>query len=115
MRSPWQKLAGALGLVVCLHTALPAYAAPSLAELKEAAKVGETVSGYLGIVDESLDAESKAVVAEINAERRSAYERIAAEQGVALDSVAALAGKKLVDSAPIGQVVRDSTGEWKRK
>jgi hypothetical protein len=105
----------ALSLCVVFPTHVSSAAPESLQELKQAGQVGEQVDGYVGIVGSDLDEQGRALVDRINAERMAAYARIAEAEGVAVEQVAALAGAKLVEGAPSGQYVRDSTGAWKQK
>jgi len=117
-RAVMRCLAALLGAVLCampLAASAASDEAETLGELKRSGQVGEQVDGYVGVVADGLDAASRALVERINLKRREAYAAIAAKQGVTLEQVAALAGAKLVEATPGGQLVRDSTGSWKRK
>lgn len=112
-RSRIRFLALALLLFVGL-VATPALAS-ELDDAKAKGWVGEQVDGYIGVVDAKAPAAAQALVDRINAGRRAHYAKIAAESGTTLDIVAARAGALLVEKAPAGEFVKDSTGSWKRK
>jgi len=117
-RAVMRCLAVVLGAVLCAAPLVASAAtdeAETLGELKRAGQVGEQIDGYVGVVANGLDPASRELVERINGKRREAYAAIAAKQGVTLEQVAALAGAKLVEATPGGQLVRDSTGSWKRK
>jgi uncharacterized protein YdbL (DUF1318 family) len=77
--------------------------------------VGERVDGYVGAVDPSPSPEVRALVDEINAARRRTYAEIAEKNGVGIAAVAEQAAVKLIERAPAGTWIFDSTGQWKRK
>lgn len=105
-------------LVACSAAFLAAAAAQAMTldEAKASGSVGEGLDGYVHLVDAaSAPADVKALVDDINNKRKARYQEIATERGVPLSNVAALAGAKLIERAPAGEYVRDSTGTWKRK
>jgi len=89
--------------------------AESLDGAKSAGQIGESVDGYVHLVDENAPGDVKALVKDVNEKRRAKYASIAIERGVPVVDVAALAGAKLVERAPSGQYVLDSTGKWRKK
>jgi len=102
-------LAVALGLVLAAAAPHPAEAGSR--ELKATGKVGETVNGYLGIVDPSAT-NLAAEVEAINAERRQAYQDAAAGTGRPLAEVEAVAGARLREKAQPGDWIQNAAGEW---
>jgi uncharacterized protein len=98
-----------------LCTPVFALQAEEIDAAKQSGVVGEQVDGYLGLVRADASAEVKALVDEVNTKRRSAYEEIAAKNGTSVETVARLAGAKLIERAAAGELVRDDTGQWKKK
>jgi len=94
-----------------------AQTAPDIIEnAKDAGVVGERVDGYLGVVPETVDADIKAAVDEINIKRRAAYTRLAEQQGVSVDAVARVTAEKLIDEkVEEGEFYLNEAGEWVRK
>jgi len=99
-------------LVLALFASL-AHAA-DLDQAKREGLVGETIEGYLGLVDESAPADVKVLVEEVNAKRRAEYERIAEQNGIDRAQVEALAAKKAIDKTRPGDWVRVN-GTWRQK
>jgi uncharacterized protein YdbL (DUF1318 family) len=89
--------------------------ATTLDGAKAAGQIGESVDGYVHLVDQNAPADVKALVKEVNDKRRVKYEGIAKKRGVSVEDVAALAGAKLVERAPAGQYVMDSSARWRKK
>ena len=100
--------------ILLLFGALAANAA-TLDGAKAAGQIGEGVDGYVHLVDKSAPAAVKALVKDVNNKRREKYAGIAKERGVSVEDVAALAGAKLVERAPAGQYVMDSSAKWRKK
>ena len=100
-----------LVLGALLLSALPALAL-DLGAAKSSGKVGETNTGYLGVVKPSADAE--ALVAEINAKRKAHYQKIAKKNGITLQAVEARAGLKAIEKTPAGEYVNTGAG-WQKK
>jgi len=92
-----------------------AASAATLDGAKAAGQIGESVDGYVHLVDQNAPAEVKALVKDVNGKRRARYEGIAKKRGATIEDVAALAGAKLVERAPAGQYVMDSSGKWRKK
>ena len=74
--------------------------------------VGETATGYLGVVAESSQVAQ--LVRDINAQRKAEYQRIASKNNISLADVEALAGKKAIEKTPPGQYVNVGSG-WIKK
>ncbi len=89
--------------------------AATLDDAKSAGQIGESVDGYLHLVDNNAPDEVKALVKDVNNKRRAKYQSIARKRGVAVQDVATLAGAKLVERAPAGQYVMDSNAKWRKK
>ena len=75
--------------------------------------IGELPSGYVEAVgDASPDV--RALAADVNTKRRAAYEKVAKQNGAPLADVSKIAGKKLIDGAPAGTLVKIN-GSWVKK
>jgi len=92
-----------------------AASAATLDGAKAAGQIGESVDGYVHLVDKNAPADVKALMKEVNNKRRAKYGSIASKRGAAVKDVAALAGAKLVERTPAGQHVMDSSGKWRKK
>lgn len=107
---------GVLLLALCLS--LPALAMgleeakQQLDSAKQSGLVGETPSGYLGVV--KADGNAREIAEAINQARRQEYSRIAAKHNIPVAEVEAVAGKKAVEKTPAGQFVRIGD-KWVRK
>jgi uncharacterized protein len=84
----------------------------SLDEAKSQGLVGESSSGYLGLVVENADA--KNVIDEINSKRKTQYIKLAEKNGLTLSQVEALAAKKAIEKTQNGHYV-ESNGQWLMK
>ncbi|MFB3118365.1 MAG: YdbL family protein, partial [Myxococcota bacterium] len=89
--------------------------AATLDSAKSAGQIGESVDGYVHLVDENAPADVKALVKDVNNKRREKYQSIAKKRGAPVEDVATLAGAKLVERAPAGQYVMDSNAKWRKK
>lgn len=74
--------------------------------------VGETDTGYLGLVKDAGGAQN--LMNTINAKRKTHYIQISKRNNTALTAVEKLAGKKAIEKTPAGQFVRVD-GAWKKK
>lgn len=83
-----------------------------LTEAKEKGLVGERQNGYLGVVEESAEAET--IVRLINDARRSEYTRIAENNSIAVSDVEAMAGKRAIERTPAGHYI-EVDDRWVRK
>ena len=106
------------GLALLL-SGLMLLAAPASAldlhQAKAQGLVGETPSGYLGLVQSDAGAEVRKLVKRINTARRERYREIAQRNGTDLRTVELLAGKKAIEATPSGQYVQDAEGRWIKK
>lgn len=84
-------------------------------ELKNTGSVGETVDGYLGVVNDAAGQDIRSEVDSINAARRAAYEEAAADTGRPLSEVQAVAGARLREKASPGDWIQNAAGEWVQK
>lgn len=100
-------------LALLLGTASGAQAI-DLDQAKSQGLVGETMEGYLGVVDDAAPEAVQTLVEEINARRRAEYRRIAEENGIDVAQVEALAAKKAIEKTPAGEWVRVN-GTWRQK
>lgn len=116
---------GGLGLAAAAAllgaSAIPASAEVPLAKATvDAAKakglVGEQEDGFLGFVAKTVDAPTRAAVAEINAARAQLYRDAAARNGVTPE-VAGVAAYTAIIQARLkpGEYYRSADGTWVRK
>jgi len=77
--------------------------------------IGETVGGYLAVVDNSADRSVIDAMYDINIRRKSLYTKKAREQNVDVEEIAALTGEKVVENASSGEMVMYSDGQWVTK
>ena len=85
----------------------------TLNEARTQGRVGETLNGYL--VALQTDAETQALVKDINEARNHSYQQLAKQNNVSTKEIAKLAGQKLVARAKSGQYVQGINGKWLRK
>ena len=99
------------GLLV-LGLSAPAFAL-TLNEARTQGRVGETLSGYIAPLRQ--DADTQALVKEINAARSESYQKLADSHHLPVDEVAKMAGQKLVTRAQPGEYVQGINGKWMKK
>ena len=85
----------------------------TLDQAREQGRVGETLSGYVAPVKQ--DAETLALVKQINEGRRQQYQIVAEQNKMQTSDVASIAGQKLVTRAKEGEYVRGINGQWMQK
>ncbi len=85
----------------------------SLSAAKSQGLVGETPTGYLGVVDNS-SSEAKNLVADINAKRKDKYRSISSKNGQPLNIVEKLAAQKVYEKASRGEYLQQG-GSWVKK
>ncbi len=85
----------------------------TLNEARTQGRVGETLNGYL--VALKTDAETLALVKDINEARNLSYQQLAKQNNVSTDEIAKLAGQKMVARAKPGEYVQGINGKWLRK
>ncbi|MGR5945337.1 YdbL family protein [Enterobacter sp. C4G1] len=85
----------------------------TLNEARAEGRVGETLSGYIAPLRQ--DAETLALVNQINAARTESYQKLADSNNLPVDEVAKMAGQKLVARAQPGEYVKGINGKWLKK
>ncbi|MBY7186823.1 YdbL family protein [Escherichia ruysiae] len=85
----------------------------TLNEARSQGRVGETLNGYLVALE--TDAETQALVRDINEARNRSYQQLAKQNNVSTDEIAKLAGQKLVARAKPGEYVQGINGKLLRK
>ncbi|EFE0636538.1 YdbL family protein [Escherichia coli] len=85
----------------------------TLNEARSQGRVGETLNGYLVALE--TDAETQALVRDINEARNRSYQQLVKQNNVSTDEIAKLAGQKLVARAKPGEYVQGINGKWLRK
>ncbi|EMN3917536.1 YdbL family protein [Citrobacter farmeri] len=85
----------------------------TLNEARTEGRVGETYSGYLVALKQ--DAQTQALVSDINKARSVSYQQLAQSHNLPVDEVAKMAGQKLVERAKPGEYVQGINGKWLRK
>jgi len=91
-------------------------ASATIETAKSQCVVGEQIDGYLGVVDgatisQNVEREIRAV----NQQRKAAYADLAGRNGVTIDDAEMLTAERLINAAPSGHCVQDSSGSWTRK
>ncbi|NNE59081.1 MAG: YdbL family protein [Hellea sp.] len=82
-------------------------------DAKTAKLVGETVSGYLAVVNAaSPSREVLNAMNEINIRRKNLYTKLAREQNVQIEVIAALTGEKVIANANRGEMIMNKDGRW---
>ena len=105
----------ALALGIGLATSAPSQAQASLEAAKQSGLIGERPDGLVGFVADTVPADVRAMVDQVNAQRMRRYNQVAQTNGASLDSVQAMAGRQLINRTPAGQYVLSATGRWGRK
>ncbi|MFG1172486.1 YdbL family protein [Erwiniaceae bacterium CAU 1747] len=85
----------------------------TLDEARQQGRVGETLNGY--IAPRQQDAETQALVRQINEGRSRQYQQLAEQNNLTTAEVARIAGLKLVERAKPGEYVRGINGQWLKK
>lgn len=88
---------------------------PQIETAKQQGVVGETISGFLGIVDGGADPALVRAVQDINNKRRAAYDKLAQQTGTTMEQVARVTGEKLIAAAAPGEYIMNDSGSWTRK
>ncbi len=76
--------------------------------------VGETARGYVAAVSGATAGVTQ-LINDINAKRREKYQSLAKKHNTPLSQIEAVVGKRLMERAPTGAYVQDSSGAWRRK
>lgn len=106
------KLLNRALLLGCLLMSAGAMAL-TLDEARQQGRVGETLNGY--IAPRQSDAETQALVKQINEGRSRQYQLLAEQNNMTAVEVARIAGQKLVTRAKPGEYVRGINGQWLQK
>ena len=85
----------------------------TLNEARAQGRVGETLSGYIAPLRQ--DAETLALVNQINAARTESYQKLADSNNLPVDEVAKMAGQRRVARAQPGEYVKGINGKWLKK
>lgn len=101
-------------ILTTVFCATPLFAA-ELQQAKAQGYLGETPSGYLGLVNSGAPDDVKALMAQINSKRKAHYQAIAQRNGASLQLVETQAGRKAMDMTPPGQYIQNSAGAWTKK
>lgn len=103
----------AIYIALMLLTTASLASALSLDEAKAKGLVGERANGYLGAVS-SPNAETQALIADVNQKRREAYEGIAKRNRTPQTAVESLAGEKAIQNTQPGHFI-EGPGGWIKK
>ena len=106
------KLLNRVILLGCLLLS-PEIMALTLDQARQQGRVGETLSGYIAAVRQ--DAETQALVKQINDGRSKQYALLAEQNNLSANDVARIAGQKLIERAKPGEYVRGINGQWLKK
>jgi len=87
---------------------------PELKRLKSQGAIGETVKGYVAIVDKET-AEAANVVKEENADRQTLYKALADKEGTSPEKVAERNAKRNFEKASAGEYLQGADGKWQKK
>lgn len=109
MNKLMKKILTACAILVIV---IPAYAL-DLKGAKQQGLVGEMSNGYLGAVVQN--AETSALVKEVNAKRKAFYLKLAKKNKITLEQVAVLAGKKAIQKTSAGGYIKLDNGSWQKK
>lgn len=86
----------------------------TLDEAREKGMLGENSSGYVEMTPRA-DANSHALMDEVNAKRKAKYTAIAKEQNIEIGKIEKIAGEKITKKLPTGQFYKDTNGKWNKK
>ena len=101
-------------VIVGIHSGSTVFAA-TLEQAKSQGFLGETISGYLGLVTPSAPPEMKALMNEVNQKRKNKYQEIAKRNKTTLKAVEALAGKTALSKTEPGHYIQLPNGTWQKK
>jgi len=103
-----------IGLTIPAPCHAQAQAQASL-EAKQSGLIGERPDGLVGFVADTVPADVRAMVDQVNAQRMRRYNQVAQTNGAPVDSVQAVAGRQLIERTPAGQYILSASGRWGRK
>lgn len=107
-----------ISLVFMLTLSIPAFAMnlneamSALGSAKTSGQLGETPTGYLGVLKPGGNTDEIAKL--INDARRNEYKKLAEKNGIEVSAVEAIAGKKAIEKTPPGQYIQVD-GKWVKK
>ena len=87
----------------------------TLGEAKAKGLVGETSSGYLGIVSGKGSREVQALMKDVNQKRKQKYQTIAKRNGTSLQTVEILAGETAIKKTRSVHFIQLPSGKWTKK
>ncbi|NKC19755.1 MULTISPECIES: YdbL family protein [Pseudoalteromonas] len=105
------KLKAISTLIIGLSMSFAAFAI-SIDDAKSQGLVGETTSGYLGVVKSGQGVQQ--LVDEVNEKRKQKYQQLAKKNGITLEQVEALAAKKAYNKTQSGHYIQVN-GSWVKK
>lgn len=109
-------LFAALMIAATLLLIAPAHAQssdPVIAQARAAGQIGEQTDGYVGVVaGQSVSAEVRAHVDQLNIRRRAAYTSAAAEHNVSVSDFAAAVACQSFERIAVGERYRTEAGQW---
>ena len=85
----------------------------SIKDAKTQGLVGENTQGYIEAVTKP-NADTKALITEINAKRKAQYAKIAKKQGASLKQVEQLAGERNIKKTQAGHYIK-AGDKWQKK
>ena len=101
-------------MIMGINTGSVTFAA-TLDQGKSQGFLGETASGYLGLVTPSAPPEMKTLMSEVNKKRKKKYQEIAKRNKTSLKAVEVLAGKTALSKTKVGHFIQLPNGKWKKK
>ena len=104
-----------LALLISMMAMSVAVAASPLTQPKADGLIGEQANGYIGLVQQSVPADIKKLVNDVNAKRRAGYQKIAKKQGTSLAEVERVGGNTAIEKTLRGNYIRDASGNWRKK
>ena len=105
----------ALAFGIGIASPSPSHAQASLDAAKRSGLIGERPDGLVGFVADTVPADIRSLVEQINAQRMRRYDQVAATNGAPVDGVQVMAGRQLIDRTPPGQYVLSASGRWMKK
>lgn len=111
---PTRRLAFMILLVFLLGGPASLWAL-TLGEAKAKGLVGETPTGYLGIVSGKGSREVRAFVKDVNQKRKQIYQGIAKQNFESLQKVEESAGENLIKKTRRGHFIQLPSGKWTKK
>lgn len=111
---PTRCLAFMILLVVLLGGPTSLWAL-TLGEAKAKGLVGETPTGYLGVVSGKGSREVQALMKDVNQKRKQKYRGIAKRNATSLQTVEVLAGNTAIKKTRPGHFIQLPSGKWTKK